>query len=37
MKWFLILIVVLNMLVGLYGYLKQTPASQIGAQASGIE
>lgn len=32
MKWFLILIVVLNMLVGLYGYLKQTPASQIGAQ-----
>ena len=32
MKWFLVIVVVLNVLVGLYGVLKQKPATDIGAQ-----
>ncbi|MDC7702267.1 SPOR domain-containing protein [Vogesella indigofera] len=32
MKWFLVIVVVLNVLVGLYGVLKQKPAADIGAQ-----
>jgi len=32
MKWFLVIVVVLNVLVGLYGVLKQKPVADIGAQ-----
>lgn len=32
MKWFLVIVVVLNVLVGLYGVLKQKPDTDIGAQ-----